>query len=137
MHINFIAYVASYIYNMHQSLAGLCQAKILCHCSLINATINVFPAHLHNQHLEYLLCYVLVTRFSCAGVVDEGDILTGEVELKRNQYAIDQTLADILCTLTDCCVEQLKCKTALKSKISTCALTAYTCVPEVDTHETY
>ena len=74
------------------------------------------PAHLHNQHLEYLLCYVLVTRFSYAGVVDEGDILTGEVELKRNQYAIDQTLADILYTLTDCCVEQLKMQDNFKKQ---------------------
>ena len=43
-----------------------------------------------------------------ASVVDEGDLLTGVVEFKKSQFSKDQTLAEMLCTVTDCCVDQLK-----------------------------
>ena len=38
----------------------------------------------------------------------EGDVITGMIEFKRVTFETDQVLAEMLCTLTDCSLEQLK-----------------------------
>ena len=52
-----------------------------------------------------------------ASVVYEGDLLTGVVEFKKSQFSKDQTLAEMLCTMTDCCVDQLKNAKQIKKAI--------------------
>ena len=38
----------------------------------------------------------------------DGDVITGVIEFKSSTYARDQLLVEMICTLTDCCVELLK-----------------------------
>ena len=40
--------------------------------------------------------------------LEDGTIITGIVELKREMTEVDQTSAEMLCTLTDCGVEELR-----------------------------
>ena len=40
--------------------------------------------------------------------LEDGTIITGVIELKLETVEVDQTLAEMLCTLTDCGVEELK-----------------------------
>jgi len=40
--------------------------------------------------------------------LDESEVTTGVIEFKKVKFLIDQTLAEMLCTLTDCALEQLK-----------------------------
>jgi len=52
-----------------------------------------------------------------ADLINSGDVITGVVEFKKSQFALDQTYAEMLCTLTDCCVEHLKNGKQVKNAI--------------------
>lgn len=54
---------------------------------------------------------------STSPMLEEGDVITGVIEFKKATFAVDQTLAEMLCTLTDCALEQLKQGRQLKKAI--------------------
>ena len=55
----------------------------------------------------YSTCNVSATVFSKQYSTDEGDVATSILEFKTGCYVRDQTLAELLCTLTDSGVDTL------------------------------
>ena len=53
-----------------------------------------------------------------AMMINEGEVVTGVVELKKSTFDDDQTLGEMLCCLTNCTVEQLKNGNQVKKAIA-------------------
>lgn len=51
-------------------------------------------------------------------ISDEGEVITGVMEFKRNMVEDSQTLAEMLCCLTDCCLEQIKNGKQIKKAVA-------------------
>ena len=52
-----------------------------------------------------------------ASISNEGEVITGILEFKRDTFEDNQTLAEMLCCLTDCTIEQLKKGNRVKTAI--------------------
>lgn len=50
-------------------------------------------------------------------LIEDGEVLTGIVEFKNNQFEDGQTLAEMLCVLCDCSTEQLRGEKQIKMAV--------------------